>query len=124
MMNLTLTTVMTAFTSLAATLFIMKFFAHILQARTTSLHACFICVLSTSLIMAAAIHLTPSTNLPEEQAQFLLAVAISSMVYHAFLNATLFKAIFLAATNFMVQILTLLTFSFAVNVAQAQALFQ
>ena len=124
MMNLTLTTVLTAFASLAATLFIMKFFAHILQARITNLNACFLCVLSTSLIMGASIQFTPSTGLQPEHAQFIIAVAISALVYHAFLNATLFKAIFLAATNFMVQILTLLGFSFAVNLAQAQALFQ
>ena len=122
MTNLTLTTVMTAFASLAATLFIMKFFAHIIQARTTNLNACFLCVLSTSLIMAASIHMTPSTAMPQETFQFLIAVTVSTLVYHAFLNASFIKSIFLAATNFMVQIFTLLGFSFAVNLAQAQQL--
>lgn len=122
MTSLTLTTVLTAFASLTATLFIMKFFAHVIQTRITSLNACFLCVLSTSLIMAAAIHMTPSTAMQEESFQFLIAVTVSSLVYHAFLNASLIKSIFLAATNFMVQIFTLLGFSLAVNLAQAQQL--
>ena len=73
--------------------------------------------------MGAAIQFTPSTGLPEEQTQFLVAVALSALVYNAFLSAPILKAIFLAATNFMVQILTLLSLSFAVNLAQAHTLF-
>lgn len=122
MTNLTLTTVLTAFASLAATLFIMKFFAHVLQTRITNLNSCFLCVLSTSLIMGIATQLTPTAGMQEEHFQFLLAVTISSLAYHAFLNASFFKSIFLATTNFLVQIFTLLGLSFAVNLAQAQQL--
>ncbi len=121
-MQLTLTTVLTAFASLAATLFVMHFFAHVLRTHITNLNACFICVLSTSLIMAAAIQFTPNSSMQPEHMQFMVAVGISTLVYSAFLNAPLFKSIFLAATNFMVQILTLIGFSFAVNVAQAATL--
>lgn len=124
MINFTPTLALTVLASLITTLFIMKFFAHVLQTRTTNLTACFMCVLCTSFIMGCAIHFIPNTSLPAEQIQFLFAVVISTFVYNAFLNASFIKSLFLATANFMVQVLTLLGFSFAVNLAQAQAMMQ
>ena len=72
--------------------------------------------------MAASISFTPDIGLQQEHAQFLIAVAISTLVYSAFLSASILKSVFLAATNFLVQVITLLGFSFAVSFAHAQQL--
>ena len=119
MMTLTVTSALTALVSLVVTLLVMNFMAKVLKTKTTDLKACFLCVMSTSLIMAIAIHFTPSGYLQAEHMQFLIATAVSAVVYHVFLDTTIIKSIFLAATNFMVQIFTLLGFGLAVSVTHA-----
>jgi len=101
----------------------IKLFATVIQTRTTNLYACFICVLSTGMIMAAVIQFLPTSAWPAEYTQFGVAVIASSVVYHVFLNANIVKSIFLAMTNFLLQILTLLGFTLAASIAQAQPLF-
>jgi|GEM_PF-6773434 len=90
------------------TLGVIKLFAHVLNTRKTDIFSCFLSVLATGLIMACVVRFLPPFSGMTEYAQFGITVSISALIYSIFLDATIIKSIILAATQFFIQLLSIL----------------